>query len=217
MRRENLANRKDLEAKQEIKNYKNTVLSQNLAMNGLRDQISSLSNRIESRCSFLESKLESVERGLSSLELSDNKFREDIKRSIGDISSLLNKVGLKSDEIEVCLNEDCLAIEEIEGRLEFLADRQYKGIEERRLSKESINHDISQLRLFLIGRMDSIKCEILSRPSELDPIKESLNKELSIYKVNFDGVVRELEASKRSVYIMQKEIENIYNTMKRSN
>ncbi len=80
---------------------------------------------------------------------------------------------------------------------------------------ENLQQHHERVEIKLKDGLSKLKQEILSSPTDLPEIKKELEQKLEIAYVDFQAVMKELEAIKISSFFQEKKIENIYTLIDR--
>ena len=82
-------------------------------------------------------------------------------------------------------------------------------------SFKSLHYEMERLKMRWIEDLKKFHQTILDRPSEALAVKDELEKKMQIDRVDFDGITREMHVYKKTVFIIEKNIENLYEQIKR--
>lgn len=213
--RKDIVSRFEDTVKQEIINHNREVESSNQRLNQLTEKLDKLSLYIEEKFSkitnFIAEKIQCPEKRIDaqSEQISENT------KTLNDLIKFCDFHAQKINQIE----KDII---EINNQIESII------VEQKQLSTDisHVHKACFLVRTELIGRMESnihkvsneLKTEIenlKNKPSEALDVKEELLKKMEIDRVDFNGVMRELDVVKRTSFIQEKKIENIYTLIER--
>lgn len=205
----------DLRVAQELKNNQDFIYQTNQSLQVLRQGIVSLSLENEKNLAKSGSQINNVSIAFENLQEEVLKKLKDIDQRLGDMQSKMidfsNNFSYLKDRIEL----------EYLKRSEFISAlvpeaRKIDLIEKDLFIKnERINILINNLNELLNVKIDSTKEYLINKIPDIDPIKKKLNDYLRIFKVDFDGLSREINVLKKSVDYGQKKFENIYTLIER--
>ena len=63
--------------------------------------------------------------------------------------------------------------------------------------------------------LSQAKKELTPVEPEIDPVQQMIDERFNVFKIDFDGLVRELAILKRAVAYDEKKFENIYTLIER--
>lgn len=213
--RNKLAKQFELVVQQEIKNHNDSILATNLAINNLGDQIVKLnSDQNFLKASFLSD--------LTKTNINLNNLSESCKIISQKVSSLIED-GKKINEINEKLHS------ETASGLEIAFERCLK------LEKEMFKHSqmhvkfedkIKKINLQMLENSENLyskikkemlalKKEILELPSEANIVRVNLLKRIEEREVDIHCLCEEINAVKKTQFIIEKKIENIYTLIER--
>ena len=114
----------------------------------------------------------------------------------------------RSDERFVSLQQCNDAILALKDRVVVLA-------QEIDRIDQLIHHEALRLSNQITAKSDALKNEILNLPTEIPSLKQMISDKISVFQVDFQGIVRELEIIKKKAFISSKYIEELYNKFDR--
>jgi hypothetical protein len=210
IKRNDLAKQFEIVVQQEIINHNKQISESNLSINKMLDNIVELSEKIDKLTSKHDSRICTLEihREMQTNILDDiyNKidstkvdfiknFNENILK-IKNLEITVKNITEVSSQINVNLfklSSECLSLS---NRLRVI---QQEGIEKY----NNLFNEFRDLLGFTIQ-------EINDKPSEAQAVKKELLEKISIDRVDFEGVMRELQILKKDNLIKEKNIEKLY-------
>ncbi len=205
----------DIQVAQELKNNKEFVYQTNQALQNLSTNFIALSLQYEKLIAKAESDRIQVIIQFENLRGSVEEITKIIEQRVGDvetkISIALDKVKKVHEKLEQeylkqsSFNYECQSREEemakIDGHISK-TDREWRDTLYK--LKEEFKDHIAALKVVLTPK-----------PIEGDPIQEKIDENLKSFRVDFEGLVREISILKRSVAYDQKKFEHIYTLIER--
>lgn len=215
LKKKDLAKEFELVVKQEIKNYQDSMLATNTAINNINSRIESVEKLIEISGNDLKHMI-FLEKNLC---CHTDKFRAE---SIQKINILIEKM-IKENKTK--FDEICFCVQKIES-FSIELNTLFKKIDFLLLENDSKTKDLKDLESFFVNsinqcnrlirkQVEDCKEVILNKPSEFLSLEERVNERIDDFLINASGVIRELRVQKKDMYIMEKNIENIYTLIER--
>lgn len=210
LNRNDLVKQFELVVQQEIKNHNDQILASNLAVNDLKDifQIhrnahSALSNKFVSEMSRINVELDDLREKISQTVIFMNSF-------INDLRTLNQRNSEKLDEKNETIQSLTKNIESHEDKIQKLSEGINKNRKEVAKLGDIISENLQQLEKKHKCSLNDLKEEILNRPSEALQVKSELSEKMSTDRVDFEGVMRELQLLKKDNLIKEKKIEKLF-------
>ena len=215
IKRNDLVKQFELVVKQEIINHNDQILASNLAVNEIRkslDEVIANQGLVNSEFGSIISKIQvnGVElsggtlklcKKLSSFMQDMAEFREQVK---GELLIAVENAVSNASKYERLLNNT----ESWHASLEDLSDS-VTGL------SFNFSREIEEAKQILKKEIKKSKDEILSMPSEAQAVKKELEEKMAVDRVDFAGVMRELQIMKKDNFIKDKKIENLYTLIER--
>jgi phage shock protein A len=206
----------ELVVKQEIKNYQDERSALNQAINSLRKD--------------LQDHVEDSNLRFAKLESFSSKFDSQLKQFKGEMDKLFYQISSYEKNIQKSIEEVSERIKPLIQKVQDLS-KDHLSLETRVTANTGFivqnKKDIAYLKTDL-GRKEFLIYErikketqwsidyILNLPSEALEVKEELKKELDVTNLNFSGFKQTLDSHRKSLYVLEKNIENIYTQIERS-
>jgi hypothetical protein len=197
--------------KQEIINHNDAVLSTNIAINELREKSDKLNELTEERLTELESKI--VDLGIDF---------NNILRYFNEVTAKFDAIVKEQDNLH---KRDYQRVSDLEKVIEILIEKskkQDKDFQDLKDARFGSNEAMTQLFInqqtvetnlkHKIERdIDKLKEEIFSLPSKAEEVRKEFSEELAMYKLDTEGIFKEIKVLKKTVFISEKKIEDLYN------
>lgn len=134
---------------------------------------------------------------------------------IGDIETKLCEIRDLFSDFKDEIEADYLTREDFVTRLTPEA-RKIDLLEKDLINKhEFINLAIYQLKIHVKDQVDSVKNELTPVKPDADPVDQKLDERFKIFKIDFDGLIKEIALLKKAVAYDQKKFENVYTLIER--
>lgn len=205
----------DQRVAQELKNNQDFIYETNQKLQSLSEGIIALALQHEK----IKGKSES---DLKELHIAFENFRETI---LDSYKGMLQRLGESEQKVSEITKAFCKL--ETTLKASYITRDDFKSIVETLENKISAiefdfkeNHDyfnfcLDRIKGHFSNQIDSVKKDLTPVVPEIDPIKAQLDDRFKVFKVDFDGLVREISILKKSVAYDQKKFENIYTLIER--
>lgn len=205
----------DIRVAQEIKNHKDLMYETHQKMNALNEALISLSLTHEKSKAKSANDHQSLLIQFENLKETVDKRFADLVDRIGAAESLLLQSLSKFKQIKEEVELDCLKKEEFESALSNLDNLVVSQHLTQCQKNDNFNQYIHQLKDKAEEDIRKLKKELDARPSPIDPIKKHIDERFAAWKVDVEGLVREIAILKNSVSYDQKKFEHIYTLIER--
>lgn len=206
---------KDRKAAQELKNDQDFIYATNqslqnlsVAFEGLRKEFSLHSDQVGSKLKSQEINIEKLGEKNAIHQKSCNDVLDECRRNVQGCLDAY-ETNAKNSLFSTLSLDSCIksikTLQEGFSRLESDSDR----------IEQLIISEVLRLANLIESRAKNLKEEIISIPSEVPSLKSAIEEKVEIFNVNFQGVLRELEVMKKSAFVSQKYIEDLYTKMGR--
>lgn len=199
---------------QELKNYKDFILSTNQWLQKLDLALQSLKTSLGEHQADIGSKLKYQD---ISIEKMDEK-------NISHRKQMNDQLDAYREQMSFCLNFVKQKAAESDKRFEMLNEvsEEISHFKETLIIAFSdidrLDQAIQTLATRLNNKVESsieqVKKEIFNRPTELPTIKKSISEKFETFDVNFRGIVEEIEKLKKRIFVSSKYIEDLYDKVK---
>jgi len=205
----------ELVVKQEIIEHNKAISASNLAVNTLSAKLVDSNNLIDSRLLKTQNRLYAIQREIDVCHSSFHSTYNDFK-VLKDEQAILNERNHKKiDTIDQ-------SIETIHSNQQKSDKLIYKHNHIIESMANSILDVIKECELESNRTVDrtskaikKLKDEILALPSEAKAVKDELMEELAINKIDKDSLLKEIMVLKKTSFINEKKIENLYMLIER--
>lgn len=147
-------------------------------------------------------------------EAVDKRFTDLVDR-IGAIERLLLKSLAQFREIKQEVELDCLRKEEFEEAVANLDNLVVSQKLTQSLKNDNFNQYLNQLKAKTEEDIMKLKEELESKPSPVEPLKKHLDDRFNSWKVDMEGLVKEIAILKKGISYDQKKFEHIYTLIER--
>jgi hypothetical protein len=215
LRRKDLLREFEEVSKQEIINHNSAILQTNMAIQELTQKDYDIEQKIISRDAAVNSHLVSLTMSIESLKGAFEVKLQNISKSIEEKEkSIDNKLkflslSLEEEKKKVVKKED---LEEFRQNLGIVL----RGIEQRFLEeRNAISRDLKPILDRFNDLVNSIKQEVVSYRVEIEKARKDMISKIDIAKVDADGIMKEISVWKKTSFIHEKQIENLYTLISR--
>lgn len=213
--RNDLVRQFELVVKQEIKNSSDSVYASTLAINEMKLQVKELTEKLAKSVAEFEEAKTWKRIYIDELRTLVDKEQSSSASKFGDVQS--NFIAM-TNELNALKKTTALQNENHNKLIEQLKDaRECISILRQGINDfaASFRNEMQTMFSKVSEKVAQTKEEILSIPSEAKQVRADLENQLSIAKVDRDGVMKEMAVCKKASYITEKKIENIYTLIER--
>jgi len=204
----------ELRVAQELKNNKDFIYQTNQAIQRINDNLVALSLAIERVRTETESRVKS-------LSIYTENFREILEEKIdlfdqriGSVEATALACKLYVGKLEEQIKHECHKKAEFEEEKDKLDEHVKQLYSLVNLQRESLSHQQENLRGHVRNCIQEVRKEIPVMP-DLQPLVKKIDEMLTCFKIDFEGVARELMMVKKNVAYGEKKFENIYTLIER--
>jgi chromosome segregation ATPase len=184
-------------------------------INALNEALSAQSLENEKYKAKIACKFQELCIGFENLKESIDKTFKQLADRMGQIESLcLNSLSRLRSLEQVC-SHNFITKETFDESISSIENSVISNHLKQALKNDNFSSYIDQLREQTAQSLKDLKEELSPRPNEFDPIKSHVEERFQVWKVDFDGLVRELAIVKKSLSYDQKKFENIYTLIER--
>ena len=144
-----------------------------------------------------------------------DKFFKNLVDRIGVAESQLFRMQDKFKELAQNVTSHCVNKKEYEEELSNLESLVVANQLTQKLKNDNFNQYIQNLQAQSVEDIKKLKEELTPKEPKIDPVKAQIDERFKVWKVDFDGLVREIALLKRDVGYDQKKFENIYTLIER--
>lgn len=200
----------DIRIAQEIKNHQDWMFNTGQSINSLKEEIRALSLANESSKAKSASDYKSLLIEFENLKEAVHKRFGDLVDRIGAAENLLlqslSKFKLIKDEVDL----DCLKKHEFEEALSNLDNLVVSNHLTQSLKNDNFNKYLEQLKDKAEEDIRKLKKELDSKPSPVDPIKKHIDERFNAWKVDVEGLVKEIVILKKKLHYDEKKFEHVF-------
>jgi len=215
LKRNDLAKQFELVVQQEIINHNDQLLNTNLSLNELRKSLADQKKELEDYKAFCKS--EDIKRSSHFDRLSSivENNRSDAMSKMNDILQVLSFVNKRLDD-SLCLikNLDSVLVHEKEKIMEIVKFH-YNCFEVISKELKELKSSIAKVLAESVENFNKYKAEMAAKPSEAEKVKKELLEIIATQKIDFVGLMKEIQAYKKEAFIKEKKLENIYTHIER--
>lgn len=217
LRKKDLVKEFELVVKQEIVEHNKAISASTLALNGVREKVLELSKNLESQGNKLETKILNLTYDFEFI-LNSHKF---IKNNFSKLVSDNEKLNDRNFKEITLIDKGVETVHRNQQNLKAFFDSfvaQFDDVNKYwELYKKSNENELSRLKCFFLKKLQKQKEEILSMPSKSEAVKREFMEELSMHKLDNEGLLKEIKVLKKTVFINEKKIEHLNTLIERMN
>ena len=215
LKRNDLAKQFELVVQQEIKNHNDQMLATNIAINELNKAGREVTNKIYEIKASVQSEQKDFEIKLCNIsdcvELSESK----IQRIFNDFKDFKEKIICKINQSLSLMTEFKVFNDILKNRISSLESKSKELDKEIDETRRHNLTNIEEVKRLLAKEIEKAKKEIISLPSEAQEVKKEIQKQMSIDRVDFEGLLKEIRRYKKENFIIDKKFEHIYTLIER--
>lgn len=215
LKRDDIVKQFDLVVKQEIKNHNDQILTSNLSINKIREDLeknnssqAQINANLASEISRLSSNLNELSKVTGNLIGKLTSAANDLRSSISNFQSQIALCVQGISECKAALQEQERKSKADQVKMAFLEE----SIKNIPITLHSFSERVEKKAM---SQANHVKEEILGLPCEAKKVRDELLKQIEIDRIDFEGVTKELIAVKKAHFINDKKIENIYTLIER--
>ncbi len=215
LNRNDLSKQFSLVVQQEIKNHNDQMLSTNISINEIKEEIRK--NKEEQNKINVEFASQITKINTNCLELSECALN--LSKNFYNLQKKLDEfIEKATKEIKLFVENSIVAHSKHEHNKNSIEDLKFEisNIQDDIIGRS--NYQTQELELNLKKSKEyTEKCkkEILEIPSEAQEVKVELQKQMSIDRVDFQSIMREMQVYKKTCFILEKNQEHIYTLIER--
>lgn len=215
LKRNDLAKQFELIVQQEIRNHNASILATNQSINEMKSQIEDIKRKFSENFAKQEHGIRKITQEFLLLE----KFVEgkDIKLA-SQMHSLDKNINLYRKDTESKFDTLEANFVEVEDFNEFklLVQQEMNALkEELNSQREFIHASLFKIYKDMNRIMEDFLKDIENRPNELWDVKKELEGKIASCSIDSQGILKEMKVHKKTVFIMEKKIEDLYDIIKR--
>lgn len=203
-KKEDLVKRFEEITKQEIKNYNDSLLGIHTALNNLSHSIKSVSDRTAQVNASLHSQLKKLE--------SENVSLKDIvSRLEKKLDDLTRKFQSLESDYDTEKRKEALYGVSLESKIDANKADQERTAKELKAHVSKFEESIKNVQMGISRYYDKsirdnevLKKEILDLPSEAKEMKKDLLSKIDSYRIDNEGILKELKIVKKKVFVHDK-------------
>lgn len=205
----------ELAVKQEIQNYQNSLNSILQSIRDIKESVESNKTECLENSAVLHSvqNIHSIENELLKSEV-DKKFKSFDSR-LNDFCKENAKIIDLCDEMKKIADQSSQKYLHIEKRFQEILTDLARIKSTISSNSKFIEEYTESLYRKVNDSIEKNKKEIIESPSKLEKVKQEIEAKLDSYKVDFEGVTREINVFKKENFITQKKLEQIYTLIER--
>lgn len=206
----------DLRVAQELKNNQDYIYKTFQEIQALKDGLQTLSYKLELSMAKSWSDVKTVHIEFENLRdeivSKTNEFNQRVGKVESKVLHLMEAFTLLNEEVK----NKYLSIEDFKKTVDQ-QDESIDSLADALIEKtDYFNIALSTLKAYFQAQLEAAKEELTPVIPKIDPVQLKIDESLKVFKVDFDGLIREIDFLKRENSYDQKKFENIYTLIERS-
>lgn len=205
----------DIRVMQEIKNHNDLMHEMGQSIQTLQLGLTSLAGQHQKALAKSDNDHKMLLIAFENLKEGVDLFVKKSNQRIGDIETSVNDVLNKNLKMHKEMPLDYLSrndfIDAIRDQDKITACLQ----QDVTVHKDGFNSAIVALNHKLKDEIERLRIELTPSTQEVDPIKSQLEAASVVWKIDFDGLVKEIAILKKSATYAEKKFENLYTLIDR--
>ena len=156
-----------------------------------------------------------VSQKFNSVSLTSSNLKERIQKSEIEVSKIIDRKNVELETVNKSVEsvhryraKVDKTIKDLEIKLTSIKKDIKNILKEQELEKEQIKNKIEK-------SSKKLKDEILSLPSEIEAVKIKFMDELSMHKIDNEGLMKEIKVLKKTIFINEKKVEYLITMIER--
>ena len=187
----------EIRVAQEIKNHQDWMYEVGQSINLLKEKFVSLSQQQDSLAAGNANDHKSLLIAFENLKESVHKKFTDLVDRIGVVESNLYNLAANFRSLKEDVSEDFIKKESFEEALSNLESVVVSHHLTHTLKNDNFNQYLQQLKGQAIQDLEKLRQDLAPKPSQFDPIKEQVDERFKTWKIDFDGLVKEIALLKK--------------------
>lgn len=205
----------EIRAAQELKDARDFQYNTNQTLNSLKEGIISLSMQHEKVMAKCDSDRKALLIEFENLrEWILASFKEMNKR-LGDAESKLFEVLDAFTDLREEAGSCYLTREDFVESFDELEQKICSNHLKQTMKSDHLLGSFDQLKGQAKLDLENLRKELTPVPPEVDPVQAQIDERFAVFKIDFDGLVKEISLLKRAVFYDQKKFENVYTLIER--
>jgi hypothetical protein len=205
----------ELKEAQELKDIKDFKYSTYQSLNALSEGIGAFSLQHEKVMAKTESDRKALLIEFENLREWIRSSFQYMHQRLGDVESKLCEalhefIALKTESAAAYVTR-----KEFNDLLASLESQMVSNHLKQTLKTDNLAHDLGNLQGQVKQDLESLLKNLTPIIPEIDPVDTKIDERFQVFKVDFDGLIKEITLLKKSVFYDQKKFENIYTLIER--
>lgn len=203
-------------AAQELKNNHDFVLTTNQWLQKLDEAMVKIQKDLTTHTAEVGSKLKAQDICIENLSDDTKRHKKSTSHDLDEYRGQISFcMGFMKESVDKS-QEHFSSLEDCAKSISVLKERLDSMISEINRIDQLVCSEFIRIRKEIDSSNDSVKKEIMSLPSEVPGIKQFISERISVFEVNFQGLIREIEVIKKNAFISSKYIEDLYDKFKKA-
>jgi hypothetical protein len=205
----------ELRVSQELKNNQDFIYQTSETLIALCEGIKSLSLKHDQAVAKCGSDAKTLVIEFEKLSEAVLSKSYEMNQRLGDVEKQLLEVLKSFKELRDEVHLKYLTAEEF-AKTMTQQDEAFDQLSHKFIEKtDYFNIALGALKAQFKDQLERVKAELTPIVPEIDPVQQKIDERFKVFKVDFDGLIREIAVVKQTVSYDQKKFENIYTLIER--
>lgn len=205
----------DIRVAQELKNNKDFIYQTNQSLQALNHCMASIRDEHANAVARFSSERAQLLITFENFSEDLTKQTKDLTQKVGDVETKLAKVLESISDIHAEMSMQYVTKDNFINTT-YPQSKKIDKVESDLIARhDSLGIALATMQQRINVRIEDLKKELTPVTPQIDPIKKQIDERLEVFKVDFDGLIREISLIKKDVSYGQKKFENIYTLIER--
>lgn len=205
----------DIRVAQEIKNHLDLIQGNGQKIQSLSEDFISLSIQHEKLMAQTASDRRKLLVEFENLREEVLSFSKQMTHRLGEAETKLFEVLDAFSDLKEEVAIQLLSREEFEKVLDPLQNKVMRMEGHQQVREDYFNMALEMIRNQFRDHVEQVKVDLTPKIPEVDPVKAQLDERFKVWKIDFEGLIKEISLLKKAVAYDQKKFENIYTLIDR--
>jgi len=213
--RNKLAKQFELVVQQEIKNHQDAVYSNNQSLNEIKVKIEEMSNQSLENYALISSQQKYLEIEIDKIKDFIKIISQKLESHVCDQRNLNERNSIEYQDVVETLEKRLRLEVNFFDRLREVENQNHNVLQSNAKSIKTVENNLESWHSRFLRDVSKFKEEIYSMPTGLEADLEDMAEKIAANYIDVEGIMREINVFKKSTYIVEKKLENIYTLIER--
>lgn len=205
----------ELKREQEIREQADFKFNTNHVLHKLDQRISDLALQHESVVAKSGSDKVHISGQFEDLREAVLEHCKQMNQRVGDVESKMVQMMTAFNNLISHCSFSYMPMEKFYSLFQDLEDRVASNHLDSTSKLDSLSHTVGHLHGKIQQHVDELRQEVESRKPDVNPLYNHVDQKFDIFRVDFEGILREIAILKQTVAYEEKKIENLYTQIER--